>query len=954
MSGLKGFAVESVWRRGHHSIRSVLGVVLAVAMVAGSFVAIDSSGYGLLSGMTEVDFLVMQNNQGGHTFQEIDDSQLSRIATDIESIKQVEVASPLVFLSGVSYLTEGGLDYQDSIHAGAILFLPSERKKTDEIRKAYSIEGDVPNPGSLAIPSRLALDLGLQIGSKLVCSFEQRNYTIIDGNQTYESSYVNLTLSISQIWKQNREWHEQGDDAPAYNDRDTVVIANFWNPVILNFADMQSISQSFLLLGEPVFPGIDYLVWTDRGSVLNAGDMSKTIDRLMYIENRIYNVFEQRGLDVFVASPLKDMISSTDLDFGRMKILFVGLSLPIIVMGTYLSYVSIELGSAERRREIATLKSRGASNSQVLSVLAVESLVLGAIGGCIGLVAGVGLSRALLGTTASFLGGSVSGSARDVLDVSWWTILLSVTFGILFMFLSTYPHARRIVEASPAETLHQYSPVSAGLEYNPRWDIIVLAIVAIGSLAAVLQKSELGGEAPIVTQLVVFALYSLSMAITPLVPFLLTFSLIRIITRSSRGLYAKVALIFRPWTGALHDVVTANIMRNPRRASGLCAIISLAISLSLLASLTMESTIAHEYDVLRYEIGADIRLESASPFALPGDTNASKDRLNSLGAMQDVEAFSIFSSALVFTTGGSTQATIFDPAAYQQVVGSRVFSSVGLSHADIQQLERNGTAIATEWFSGTAQVERGDTVFVTMSIYNRSTDSTEQCRFPLTIVLITEGLPGFSEQSLFLGEGTLRFLKNRTIDAIVGAFIAVRDGGDEPGVTKHAEDLFLSLGFSLPEVRVLSIELDRVKNEPYFGALARFLYIEIVLIMLTMSIGVWMLMYMTVIDREYELACIAARGSSRSQIRSMMRGESLTLILLGIVVGAPVGFLTAASLCSILGRLASTPVQYALSFPPITAALLLGYIGLLVLASESSSVRAGRMRIAEQLRLRGG
>jgi ABC-type antimicrobial peptide transport system permease subunit len=308
----------------------------------------------------------------------------------------------------------------------------------------------------------------------------------------------------------------------------------------------------------------------------------------------------------------------------------------------------------------------------------------------------------------------------------------------------------------------------------------------------------------------------------------------------------------------------------------------------------------------------------------------------------------------VYTTAGSAEAAFIDPTAYQMTIGDDALDAVGLDAADVQLLDVNDAAIVTEWFASMSYVKQGDTIFVAASIYNSSTEAIEQRLFPLTIGLIVDGLPGLSQQSVVAGKGTLESLGDNTVWASVGAFIAARDSSDEPSLAQLIESQFLSAGFSEPEVRVLTTETDEVTNEPYFGALAQFLYTETALIILTMSVGVGMFMYMAVIDRERELACIVARGASRTQVRRMMMGESLTEVLIGLMVGAVAGLLAVASLMAVLGRLTSTPVQYALPFSSTTAILLIGHVGLLIFASELSAVRAGGIKLASLLRLRGG
>src|SRR2546426_900042 len=69
------------------------------------------------------------------------------------------------------------------------------------------------------------------------------------------------------------------------------------------------------------------------------------------------------------------------------RIIYLALSTPVLLLGVYLGAIGVDLGHAERRRELAVLKTRGATPRQLVGLLLVEAALGGAIAAIVGLVA---------------------------------------------------------------------------------------------------------------------------------------------------------------------------------------------------------------------------------------------------------------------------------------------------------------------------------------------------------------------------------------------------------------------------------------------------------------------------------------------------------------------------------------------------------------------------------------
>jgi len=141
---------------------------------------------------------------------------------------------------------------------------------------------------------------------------------------------------------------------------------------------------------------------------------------------------------------------------------------------------------------------------------------------------------------------------------------------------------------------------------------------------------------------------------------------------------------------------------------------------------------------------------------------------------------------------------------------------------------------------------------------------------------------------------------------------------------------------------------------PEFRTLRDFLYMEYALSIVMLTCGVGLVLFVTVWDRRNELACILARGSSPEQMRRILMGESISLMTLGMVVGSSAGLLSAYLYGVLMDGFNSSEIPHDLVFSWISWVVVLSAIASFMLASFLATYNAGRIKLAEALRIRGG
>jgi predicted lysophospholipase L1 biosynthesis ABC-type transport system permease subunit len=203
--------------------------------------------------------------------------------------------------------------------------------------------------------------------------------------------------------------------------------------------------------------------------------------------------------------------------------------------------------------------------------------------------------------------------------------------------------------------------------------------------------------------------------------------------------------------------------------------------------------------------------------------------------------------------------------------------------------------------------------------------------------------------------GTVSFVPEAWVTSSIMLFVDVHHGYDQSAVADEVAAICNEAGALVSSTEVYDELVAELMDDPTFGALSDFLYMEYALSFIIMCVGVGLVIFVTVSERERELACIMARGSSSSQMRKVLMGESLSLMSLGFVVGATTGIFSAWLFDALLQFVSNNgSVSTSIIIGNVTVAILVASLVSFVLASFLATSRLGRLRLAEVLRIRGG
>ncbi|HSS81393.1 MAG TPA: FtsX-like permease family protein [Gaiellaceae bacterium] len=155
--------------------------------------------------------------------------------------------------------------------------------------------------------------------------------------------------------------------------------------------------------------GLQWQVHAQVDPAALRGSPSHALTTATQIRNRVERTLTGR---VQYVDNLADALTSASGDALYAEALYIMLAVPGALVGLGLAYLAA-LGAAEReRRELALLRSRGASRSRLVGIAAAESLALGLLAGLLAAAAALGALRLVvpdaLGLSTALVGAAVA------------------------------------------------------------------------------------------------------------------------------------------------------------------------------------------------------------------------------------------------------------------------------------------------------------------------------------------------------------------------------------------------------------------------------------------------------------------------------------------------------------------------------------------------------------------
>jgi putative ABC transport system permease protein len=919
------YAIRSVIRNKRRTFAALIGTLLAVTLVAGENIAIDTTASSVLNEMLDNlnhDFI-------GHSS---DIGEAVNGTNALSGVNGVEHVEPIVQLVNTE-VSEWGYEGMDDVYYASV---HAVRPTISSVAGKFGFVSDPSVPsGKIVLTEDFADEVGVGVGDNLTLRVRSFNMT---GPEFY---FLNLTVGNIVIMEES----EDDSVGPIFS------FERF--NILLNFDDLEFIMNNLGIDDSVPFPGItEYYIWIDRSEVVKPGDPDKTQELLTRMHRQLtwagapYDITVQESELIWVVQGF-----STWLMVYRA--VFLALALPAIVLGVYLSIIGSELGLGERRREIGIFKARGSTDRQIFGMLITEALIMGVIAGALGLLFGA-LTSNLFSVLTPY------GLRQSFLEVTVteFTIVLAIVIAVVLLLISTYRPAKRFSALPVTETLQKYSKEEAKVRYKPTRDILFIGLAIFNYVGLLYLRDFTGGGSSMVA--VMCFLLPIVVVLTPFAPFFLVIGVTSFLTRFTTKIYGWTSRATKFFTKDLHDVVKRNIVRNPKRASSICVLIAMGLAFGIIVSSLSESQSAHLERTLHAQIGGDISVRTWS---------ANRSFANDIGRVDGVRRVADATSMRGTLEFGAIDSTVwaFDSSVYSSVTHpDQYFFVEGEASSTIRSLQSYGNVIVNEQLADSYYLRVNDQITMTVENPHRDDDGNyflDSDDYQFRVIGIVKVLPGLMVADLGFWSGNGMYVDylslNRTSfgNQSLGFFVDVEDGRDPSDVKDDIVDAFPSV-VSEGQVLVYDEELDRARSDPFTGALVNFLLVEVAFALLIIGVGLGLIMYVAATEREGEFASIMSRGASAKQVTNLLLGEAMTIIIIGVVIGTVTGLITAFVFNELIsfgmtgGGVGVLDMPLTVSYQ--TVGLVLATIGILVGASLLASFRIRRIDLASSLRKRGG
>jgi putative ABC transport system permease protein len=575
---------------------------------------------------------------------------------------------------------------------------------------------------------------------------------------------------------------------------------------------------------------------------------------------------------------------------------FAGIAL---FVGGFVIANTLAITVAQRMRELATLRTLGASRRQVLSSVVVEAGVVGLIGSIVGLFLGlaiaIGLKAFLAATGFELPGGGIV--------FSWRTILISLAAGTLIALLASLRPALRATRIEPIAAVREGAvmPRSRFARYAlPASAAIGAAAVALFSYGVF--AHGLGTKVRL-------------LALAPAV-LLLFVAVAMIASRVVRPLAFLLGAPGARFGGTAGTLARENAARNPARTASTAAAVMIGLAL-----ITYFAVIGEGF---RSSFTSSVSELFVADYAITaGQNQLTNKAAAAVRKVPGVEAVTEIRGAQAKRNGKSVKVSGVDP--------------------------NLAKVVPLEWTSGSesvpAQLGR-DGAFIGDRYAN---DHALRVGSPLTVTTPTGKTLRLHVEGVFdepKGGSPLEgiAISTATFDGAFAnhdnEFTLLNIGG---GPTDANSARLKQALRAFPTAKLQTRDEFRNSRLSNLNRLLHILYALLGLSVLVSMFGVINTIVLSVFERTREIGMLRAVGMSRRQVRRMIRHESIVTALIGAALGMAVGIFLAAltsSAFSKYGLVFALPYKSLAAF--VVVAILAGMLAAILPARRAAKLNVLR------------
>ncbi|HWG08038.1 MAG TPA: ABC transporter permease [Solirubrobacteraceae bacterium] len=576
-----------------------------------------------------------------------------------------------------------------------------------------------------------------------------------------------------------------------------------------------------------------------------------------------------------------------------------------LVVGAFIIFNTFSITVAQRAREFGLLRTLGASRRQIMREVVAEGLMLGVGGAVVGLFAGIGLAPALNQLFKAF--GADLPDSGTVLETR--TIVVSLLVGTIVTVLAGLQPALRATRVSPLAAMRE------GVEIPPRAFSrrAVIARFAL-YLAIVVIVASLDHSAVLGVVVVVVVLRA-----------------VRLVVRMRRGdrppryrvvpALARALGVLVAWRGITGRLAKENSMRQPGRTMVTAAALTVGIALVTFVAVFADGLKATIDHTISRSFAGNLIVENSQ-----GNGEQQGIPASVAGAVGQVSGVARV-TPVAFTVGrqrgvkSNATITAIDASTFGRVY--RIEWEKG-SNATLAGLRGDGTIVGKN-YAESHHLRIGQTISV-LTPANQ--------HVPLRVLgVVDEEFGVLLDMTIGLPLARSAFgLREDAFD-----FVAYAPGAENAQVQPAVNRL---LAGQFPQARSRTAEQFKHDQAKQVNTLLTLIYVLLALSVIVSLFGIVNTLILSIYERTRELGMMRAIGTSRRQLREMIRYESIITSLIGGVLGLVIGVVGAL----IVAVWPLSGSGYVIAIPIGTLIVLLVVAALAgVIAAQLPARRAARL-----------
>jgi putative ABC transport system permease protein len=575
-----------------------------------------------------------------------------------------------------------------------------------------------------------------------------------------------------------------------------------------------------------------------------------------------------------------------------------------LFVGAFVIFNTMSITVAQRTRELATLRTIGASRAQLRRAVLLEALAIGLAASLVGL--GLGILLAIgLQELFELLGFGLP-TTDMVIEVR--TIIVALLVGIGVTVLAALVPAIRATRIPPILAVREGAELPKGRlsRYTPYIALIVIALsVFLLAQAMFTEDLDTGQRLLTIAGGVLLLFVGVAMISSKLV----------------RPLAFLIGVPGEKLAGVTGFLARRNTLRNPGRTAATAAALMIGIALVTFVAVLANGMKASNRGAIEEQIAADYVVTSQDGFTpfVAGAGDAAADA-------PGVEVATSVRAEVGKVAGVDKYVTGIEP--------DKIASVYNFDWEDGSDdvLGRLGEfdAIVDKDFAEDHGLSLGSR-FRLLSGSGRATNLE---------VAATYNPPPFYQLL-----GSVSILKGKfdeLYDRGRNQFTFVNVPGDPTPAKEEPIEQALA---TFPDAKVQTREAWITEQDEEFNQFLIMLYVLLALSVIISIFGMINTLALAVFERTRELGMLRAVGMTRWQARTMIGTESVITALIGAAIGLPLGMFLAALVTRALDQY---EVRYAIPLTPLIAfALVAVLVGLV--AAIMPAQRAARLNVLEAL-----